>query len=194
MPPRIRPVTVSLHCRRKITDTDRPNHGVLPDRPRFFAQPAGPHDVWHRRWPDGSRATSCRNWPAVTSPQEHRSWTGTAFLFRSFQQRRFWPCRSRGSLRSSSGFDLAQFPFRALRASREQAGEQSPGAPTSEARVDRTPRTTALRQNAPRNAGAQDVEAGREHDFIVLGRSTPARPLRLLARAQLIFLRLATRA
>ena len=72
--------------------------------------------------------------------------------------------------------DIAQFPLRALRDSREQAGEQSYRAPTSEARVDRTPRTKALWQIAPRNAGAQDVEHGREHDFIVLGRPTPARP------------------
>jgi len=72
--------------------------------------------------------------------------------------------------------DIAQFPFRALRDSREQAGEQAHGAPTSEARVDRTPRTKAFRQIAPRNAGAQDVEHGGEHDFIALGRPTPARP------------------
>ena len=71
--------------------------------------------------------------------------------------------------------DIAQFPFRALRDGRKPAGEQFPGAPSSEPRADRTPRTKALPRIAPRNAGVQDSEQGREHNFTVRGRPTPAR-------------------
>jgi len=59
---------------------------------------------------------------------------------------------------------------------RQHAREQSARTPTPKPRVDRTPRSKLLRQIAPRQTGAQDVEYRGEHEPIILRRAAPLTP------------------
>jgi hypothetical protein len=115
---------------------------------------------------------------------------GAADRLRSLATRRIGPGLMQLDVRA------VQVPQGALRPPGQalpQSRPQATGAPATPARVDRTPRSIALRHIAPGATGAQHLPNRRYHDPVSFGRSTAQScHLRVFARARLIFLAAAT--